>query len=917
MSKREKAKYVVTIVLHLLILVSVCKVQWRRAQEVRAHEVFRPVHKLILSWTFYTRIFHDSFSLKGPIRFYAFPHELTGKRVKLFEVEYAPLENAWTSLSLIRPDGTGIVVITGKDRGVRNAVYAAKDEYRTMKLLSLAAPVEKINRLKVSVKGNGECGVRYNGREYTLQGCKIGFGKVILGLGTFPVKIYSMKVTTAGGRVYVDRFGFLAGKSSAWKARTYLFLLLIAWLFTRWQWKRRFFMRESGWSRFLSWRCVLLYITVYEKELTSTVIFLLLLFIEWELVRYVLFSVIVGRRMRRISVRLSNPLLAKRLAVWGAALLLFTVVGEWGFRTIAPAHLKRGGEIATGKQSLICYGATKTFRMGTARGARNRADFTVRFRSPGWAEFRVRQVKDIYKLGSDVIFLSATPDFPTHGDHFLLDNVSLLTNNLKAPFCRTCRAITLKPGRTYKVTLIVGKGRLATYVDGDLAESISISGSDLSRVQVFSPTGNVRMSAPVLTRDAEMPPVHALLRVTRTISFVLLLIAAANLASRAMGRLLTEDDRAIYAPAFLLGIIGAGIAIVRYFVASDRDLTYFGVYAGVMVGFALMMILVRPAGKKGWVITAVLLCMAGIELSRIPFNTAGYNFCADWYAGLRTERAFGWFDPELRIFNSTFMQDTTLRDRPVSIDKGKRVRILFLGGSQTYGQSIDSWGGTMSGQLQRLVEKRWKNVEVMNGGTGGATSFSQLLLFKTALMPYRPDIVILNIGANDSLYWRGDIGHYSRFVKRKWGLCQRIRSWSMNVMLIRRFLSMGFSKSFYLVGHREKYFWQNVGEFARLQKRGGYKLLLVKEVTDDICYRKANRVNPFLPGLEKGRRFPELVRLHITPLSSAHAFCARRGDPLFMDGVHLTPMGNELLAKVILTRITPDIERIEKDKRMR
>lgn len=91
-------------------------------------------------------------------------------------------------------------------------------------------------------------------------------------------------------------------------------------------------------------------------------------------------------------------------------------------------------------------------------------------------------------------------------------------------------------------------------------------------------------------------------------------------------------------------------------------------------------------------------------------------------------------------------------DRPVWTDSGDRVRVLCLGDSNTYGVYLER-----NQAYPKQLEERWNErmeqpkLQVVNFGYPGANSSHVLDNLDEALELFRPQIVLLMVGAND--FW--------------------------------------------------------------------------------------------------------------------------------------------------------------------
>jgi len=91
----------------------------------------------------------------------------------------------------------------------------------------------------------------------------------------------------------------------------------------------------------------------------------------------------------------------------------------------------------------------------------------------------------------------------------------------------------------------------------------------------------------------------------------------------------------------------------------------------------------------------------------------------------------------------------TIKEKPENI-----FRIFIVGGSTAAGFGSTSDETTISGFLEKKINSIHTeiNVEVINAGIGGATSFSELEYVKNDLVGFEPNLIIIYDGANDARY---------------------------------------------------------------------------------------------------------------------------------------------------------------------
>jgi lysophospholipase L1-like esterase len=104
------------------------------------------------------------------------------------------------------------------------------------------------------------------------------------------------------------------------------------------------------------------------------------------------------------------------------------------------------------------------------------------------------------------------------------------------------------------------------------------------------------------------------------------------------------------------------------------------------------------------------------------------------------------------------------RGDKISLGKTGKFRILCMGGSTTYGFSVDSPSQTFPAQLQVLannyilrdsiLNKKYSGAEVINAGLEAGNSAEELQQYQFKYRYYNADMVIVHSGVNDALLVR-------------------------------------------------------------------------------------------------------------------------------------------------------------------
>lgn len=110
-----------------------------------------------------------------------------------------------------------------------------------------------------------------------------------------------------------------------------------------------------------------------------------------------------------------------------------------------------------------------------------------------------------------------------------------------------------------------------------------------------------------------------------------------------------------------------------------------------------------------------------------------------------------WYASNERIGGSIFVWRQQFEGRWLPLAKAPgTLRGFVLGGSQAWGSGAASTGETFSGLLDKRCREAGQPVRIINAGVNGAGIAGVRDVFFGALLNYAPDIVILDIGLNDT-----------------------------------------------------------------------------------------------------------------------------------------------------------------------
>ena len=270
--------------------------------------------------------------------------------------------------------------------------------------------------------------------------------------------------------------------------------------------------------------------------------------------------------------------------------------------------------------------------------------------------------------------------------------------------------------------------------------------------------------------------------------------------------------------------------------------------------------------------------------------------------------------------------------RGPDINKEKDIgtyRIFVVGGSTTFGYGSTSDYTTISGYLQEEFQNNhsFKNIEVINGGIGHATSFEEKYLIQNTIAEFSPDLIIIFDGWNDGRLRKIDgmlplgivdsdkdpfkFKNYPFYRTPFVIWANIIRHYEVITAFAQAPISPKIEKT------TTDLWVQNIKDVCKTQKERNTKTIIFlqpnvwsgnKNLSDgelDINKTKAHVLEPV-------NRILDNFAVHLDDLENS---CAGAMDlrnifdntkkPVFYDEVHLNDLGNEIIAKKIYEKIIP------------
>ena len=217
-------------------------------------------------------------------------------------------------------------------------------------------------------------------------------------------------------------------------------------------------------------------------------------------------------------------------------------------------------------------------------------------------------------------------------------------------------------------------------------------------------------------------------------------------------------------PAALLIIFGLWRQSLRDHIEFDATTTVVALAAGLLWAAAAAVMLLLPSGRawllahrRDWCLAAAVLaiCLAVVDIALtqlgiVPTVEAQRDRSLVYSFGRHTVHRFVQKDVTVDEGETIHINARGFRGADVDGEKAPgKVRILFLGGSQVFGYYAGDWPAATGEKLRQAGY----DVDVINAGVPGHTTFDSLGKLVTDAWTLLPDIIVLCQAWNDLKYF--------------------------------------------------------------------------------------------------------------------------------------------------------------------
>ena len=284
-------------------------------------------------------------------------------------------------------------------------------------------------------------------------------------------------------------------------------------------------------------------------------------------------------------------------------------------------------------------------------------------------------------------------------------------------------------------------------------------------------------------------------------------------------------------------------------------------------------------------------------------------------------------------FTTININNEGFRGDEINISKiDNDYRIIIIGGSTVFGSGVSNDEQTIPYELNKIFDKKYINVEVINAGISSITSFEELHHFKEKLIHLKPDLMIFYDGSNDVEYKKTsdpeilktdanelqikDIQKYLRtpVVIYRHVLSPIIHPQTENVMNGNNLSDTANSNSYnFEISNAITSLWyEHITEFCEISNNEQIKSVVIIQPTlnqnkkplseyEKSIYEKSNHTK---------KTFNLLIQKSnsLTNCSKVYDFTnifENISTGVYIDSVHVNNQGNKIIAEKIYEKILP------------
>jgi lysophospholipase L1-like esterase len=283
-------------------------------------------------------------------------------------------------------------------------------------------------------------------------------------------------------------------------------------------------------------------------------------------------------------------------------------------------------------------------------------------------------------------------------------------------------------------------------------------------------------------------------------------------------------------------------------------------------------------------------------------------------------------------FTTINVNNEGFRGDEINISKTNNdYRIIIIGGSTVFGSGLSNDKQTIPYELNKIFDKKYTNVEVINAGISSITSFEELYHFKEKLIHLKPDLMIFYDGHNDVEYRKTSdpeilnienelkIKDFQKYLRSpvviyRYVLLPIIDSQTENVMDINNSINTTNSNSynFQLSNSITSLWHKHITEFCEIAKNEQIKSIVIIQPSLNQNKKPLSEYekNIYVKDNHTKKTFDMLIQKSdsLTNCSKVYDFTnvfENTFSGVYVDSVHLNNYGNKIIAEKIYEKILP------------
>lgn len=267
------------------------------------------------------------------------------------------------------------------------------------------------------------------------------------------------------------------------------------------------------------------------------------------------------------------------------------------------------------------------------------------------------------------------------------------------------------------------------------------------------------------------------------------------------------------------------------------------------------------------------------------------------------------------------------RNNEFSIEKTDNIyRIFVVGGSSTFGYGASSNEETIPGKLSNMFKN--KNVEIINAGIGGATSFEEKYLIKNDILQMNPNLIIIFDGGNDVRYEQLESKNYSANQEKNPWKFKNYKFYRTPFVIWENFLRFSEKDTESIIYDPDKSIdntissnWEkNMREICNLGIKNDFKVIIfiqpllgtdkiLSEDESKMFYGEKEKLNQNLIQLENLVKTSQNLKSDCFAIHDLRSVFKNISEPVFFDDIHLNDFGNQMVAERIYKEIFSMVEK--------